>query len=90
MFQQHYFKLAYVTLVILGMTGGIEANSSESASTVPAVVYELWEPSPAPNSGPDWTQNMFNGRPYDKDWESYSYVSTALCESVSGLSLIHI
>jgi alpha-L-fucosidase 2 len=38
-------------------------------------VYELWEPSQAPNRGSDESGKPVSGRgyPYDADWEMWSY-----------------
>jgi alpha-L-fucosidase 2 len=35
--------------------------------------YEIWSPEPAPNGGGDWEIEKAGGRPYDRDWESWSY-----------------
>ncbi|MCU0791511.1 MAG: glycoside hydrolase family 95 protein [Opitutaceae bacterium] len=34
---------------------------------------ELWEPAPAPNRGADWNRVESHGRPFDADWEEWSY-----------------
>lgn len=36
-------------------------------------VYEIWEPEPAPNNGADFKIIKARGRPFDKDWEEWSY-----------------
>lgn len=41
-------------------------------SAIPAPP-EIWEAAPAPNGGADWNKVVARGKPYDKDWESWSY-----------------
>ena len=36
-------------------------------------LYELWEPEPAPNRGHDFDIVKAGGKPYDEDWERWSY-----------------
>ena len=36
-------------------------------------VYEVWENEPAPNRGADWDIVKAGGKPFDKDWEEWSY-----------------
>ncbi|VGO15390.1 hypothetical protein PDESU_03973 [Pontiella desulfatans] len=36
-------------------------------------VYEVWENEPAPNGGADWDLVKAGGKPFDKDWEEWSY-----------------
>jgi alpha-L-fucosidase 2 len=47
-------------------TTDISTNTSDR-------VYEIWEPEPAPNNGPDWNKVVARGVPFDKDWEEWSY-----------------
>ncbi len=35
--------------------------------------YELWEAEPAPNRGANWDKAQGKDRPYDEDWEQWSY-----------------
>jgi alpha-L-fucosidase 2 len=50
-----------------------EIIASNSYTLLGTRLYELWEPYPAPNSGPNFDKPKFAAIPYDKDWESSSY-----------------
>jgi alpha-L-fucosidase 2 len=44
----------------------LEAQTSAGA-------HEIWEAAPAPNRSPDWSKVVAHGRPFDEDWEKWSY-----------------
>lgn len=56
--------------LIIGSSGftPLAANMKTSASAI-----EIWEPAPAPNRGHDWDTVLSHGRPFDEDWEKWSY-----------------
>jgi len=46
---------------------------SSLSSSAQERVYEIWEPTPAPDRGATYQVTMAKGVPFDTDWESWSY-----------------
>ncbi len=57
-----------VFLILFGAAAPAPASAAAAARTL-----EVWELSPAPNRGPDWSKVVARGTPYDDDWELWSH-----------------
>jgi alpha-L-fucosidase 2 len=74
MFRNRRISLSLFGWVLLTHASDVHAQASTAADVPVVKRYQLWEPEPAPNRGPDLRAvGPRDPHPYDEDWEKWSY-----------------
>lgn len=60
--------IASLTLALLSLFPVIPGQAQATTAG-----HEIWEATPAPNRGADWSKVVSRGTPYDDDWELWSH-----------------